>query len=442
MKSSLTWIVLVVLAVAAAGLLGANDGAVSLYWRGWRLELSLNLFILAVAAAFVLLGSTGRLTRWLVALPERARAWRQRRREQALVDAQREAFADLIAARYSRSVKAAARALSLESEADAEPAHAPSLALSHLVSAMALHRLQNRTERDSQLQKAQALLGAPVSGEGASVPDGGLPADDARGASLREGSLLLQAEWALDDRQPEAALAALERLPPGAQRRIQAQRLRLQVHRLRRQPLEALRTARQLAKHQAFSATVAASLLRTLAIEVLDTARDADGLQALWLELERDDRRDVSVTVHAVRLARAFDATVWARRLLKPWLESATALSPEDRSLVCQALVLVLDDIETEWLVIAEDLLQRHPRETAVLAMAGLVFARRQLWGKAHPLLEQVGAPGAAASPPGTLHEGTVALRRAALQQLAALAASRGDAEGELEAYKAAARLG
>ena len=42
-------IVLFVVAVVAAGLLGTNDGLVTVYFRHWRIELSLNLFLLLVA---------------------------------------------------------------------------------------------------------------------------------------------------------------------------------------------------------------------------------------------------------------------------------------------------------------------------------------------------------------------------------------------------------
>ena len=41
------WLVLLfVAAVVAALTLGNNDGLASFYWRGWRMDLSLNLFLL------------------------------------------------------------------------------------------------------------------------------------------------------------------------------------------------------------------------------------------------------------------------------------------------------------------------------------------------------------------------------------------------------------
>ena len=50
---SIIWLVLLcAVAVVAATTFGRNDGLVSLYWGGWRLDLSLNLFL---ALVFVLL---------------------------------------------------------------------------------------------------------------------------------------------------------------------------------------------------------------------------------------------------------------------------------------------------------------------------------------------------------------------------------------------------
>jgi uncharacterized protein HemY len=102
------WLVLLfVVAVVAAMTLGANDGLASFYWRGWRLDLSLNFFIMALLGAFIGLSTSVRLTRWLIGLPARAKAWRTERREQALQSAQRQALLESFAARYSRAVKAA-----------------------------------------------------------------------------------------------------------------------------------------------------------------------------------------------------------------------------------------------------------------------------------------------------------------------------------------------
>ena len=48
MRTIVWLLILAVVAVVAATALGNNDGLVSIYWLGWRTDVSLNLFVLAV----------------------------------------------------------------------------------------------------------------------------------------------------------------------------------------------------------------------------------------------------------------------------------------------------------------------------------------------------------------------------------------------------------
>ncbi len=418
------WLVLLfVVAVVAAMTLGANDGLVSFYWRGWRLDLSLNFFVLAVLGTFIGLSTSVRLTRWLIGLPARAKAWRTERREQALQSAQRQALLELYAARYSRAVKAAGRAQDLAQDLSERGSKAETQVINHLLAAMSMHRLQDRTGRDEQARLAQACMNSAIaSGD----PDDAY----ARGPSAAEGLALLRAEWALDDHDAPAALALLAQLPPGAARRIQAQRLRLQAHRLANQPAEALKAVRQLAKHQAFKPEAAKSLIRSMAMGVLDTARDGEGLQRLWLGLEREDRQDTAVLSHAVRRAAALGDAAWARRVLRLAWETATALEPEQRRLFAHSTWRVVKGIEPEWLVAVENLAASHPRESMVQALAGAVYAERQLWGKAQPLLEQT-----------VSSDLPTEVRRDAWCRLAQLALNKDDTAAAQHCYRQAAEL-
>ena len=75
------WLVLLfIVAVVAATTLGRNDGLVSIYFGGWRTDLSLNLFVLLVLGSCVVLMAAARSMGSLLSLPQRAREWRQLRR--------------------------------------------------------------------------------------------------------------------------------------------------------------------------------------------------------------------------------------------------------------------------------------------------------------------------------------------------------------------------
>src|SRR5512137_1878952 len=93
------WLVLLfIVAVVAATTLGRNDGLVSIYFGGWRTDLSLNLFVLLVLASCAVLMAAARSVNSLISLPQRARQWRQLRRERAAHAALREALAEYFAA--------------------------------------------------------------------------------------------------------------------------------------------------------------------------------------------------------------------------------------------------------------------------------------------------------------------------------------------------------
>ncbi|MCU0966330.1 MAG: heme biosynthesis protein HemY, partial [Burkholderiaceae bacterium] len=225
------WLVLLfVVAVVAATTLGRNDGLVSIYFGHWRTDLSLNLFVLLVLAACAVMMAAARSINSLVSLPQRAREWRQLRRERAAHAALREALAEYFAARFSRAHRAAQRALVLRNETEVLRGDGEFRVLGLLLAAASLHRMQDRTRRDDMMRQLRRK-----SREGWSTR----PVD--------EGARLLAAEWAIDDRDAPRAIELLGELPAGVARRTQALRLRLLAQRLSLQPLQALQTARLLA---------------------------------------------------------------------------------------------------------------------------------------------------------------------------------------------------
>ena len=414
------WLVLLfVVAVVAATTLGGNDGLVTFYWSGWRTDLSLNLFvILAVFGVAVLVVSINAIDSML-SLPRRASQWRALRRERAAQSALREALAELLAARYGRARKAAQRAQALQGDAPVLGGEAGEfMTLARLLEAAALHRLQDRAARDAAMRP---LLAAPTGRERRVYS--GRPADEA--------APLLAAEWALEDRDTAAAQALLASLPPRLARRTQALRLRLQAARQADEPMQALHLARQLANHGAFSTTAARAMLRSLATQSLDPAREVHQLERIWQQLEPADRRDPAVAVHAARRAVALGANEHARQWLRPFWEGLSELDADSREQVALAVADAAPGIASDWLPRIETAAEAWPQDAAVQAAAGLVLADRQLFGKARRPLEQ-----SAASPrlPGPL-------RRRAWRVLAAIAREGGEADAARRCEQEAAAL-
>jgi HemY protein len=413
MRGVIWLLLLAVVAVVAASLLGPNDGLVSIYWSGWRTDLSLNLAVLLLVGvgAALLLGVQA--INSLVSLPRRAGQWRALKRERAAEAALREAQAEFFAGRYGRAQKAAQRALVLQADAEALSADTRFRLLARLLAAGSLHRLQDRKRRDAMVERALAERSG-------SAATGGTGGDEA--------TRLLAAEWALEDRDAGRALEMLDALPPGAARRTQALRLRLQAARLARQPLEALRTARLLANHQAFSRLVAQTLLRSLSADVIETAHDLQQLRRLWNQFDASDRRDAQVVARAAQRAALLGGADDARQWLRPFWDRLAELSREDRDAVSLALADARSGIGSDWLPRLELAAQSYGHEPALVAAVGLALAERQLWGKARALLEQAAASPALAAP----------LRRRAWRVLAEMARGEGD-EARAQAHERAA---
>lgn len=415
MRSVIWLLLLAAVAVVAATLLGANDNLVTLYWAPWRFDLSFNLFMLALLLFCLLLNALLQALGALSGLPQRAREWRVARRDRVAQAALRDALAQYFGGRYSRAHKAAQRAVAIQADTP-ELRHDTEFALlGHLLAAGSLHRLQDRTRRDEQLDRAFELARR----SSAARPGG-------------EGARLLAAEWALDDRDAARTLELLAELPPGVARRTQALRLKLQAARLANEPLEALKTARLLAKHGGFSPTAAEGLIRSLAFETLDAGRDAEQTIRNWRTLDPADRRDPHVAAHAARRLAAHGAPADARALVEP-LWGRLAQQPADaREALALALAEASEGIGPEWLPRLEAALVDSPGEPVLAYAAGRACAARQLWGKARQHLEQAAA--ADGLPPSA--------RRDAWLHLAAMAEHDDDPGRAAACFRAAAAAG
>ncbi|HEX2541093.1 MAG TPA: heme biosynthesis HemY N-terminal domain-containing protein [Caldimonas sp.] len=414
MRLAIWFVLLFAVAVVAATTFGTNDGLASFYWGAWRLDLSLNLFLLLlIGACFLAVGVIQGVSS-LTGLPKRAREWRLARRDRNGQAALREALAQYFGGRYARAQKAAQRALAIQLETPDLAQDNEFTVLGHLLAAGSAHRLQNRAVRDQELARALDLSQR-----------------SAAARSAGEGARLLAAEWALDDRDAARATQLLNELPLGVARRTSALRLKLQAARLGRQPQEALKTARLLVKHQAFSPIAAEGLLRSLAFESLETVHDLDQLRRLWLSFDAADRRDPFVAARAAHRAVSLGAPEDARAWLRPLWDRITELGAEERHCVAEALAGAVAGMGAEWLPRLESASNAMPRDGAVSLATGQALAERGLWGKARALLEHAAADTGLG----------LSARRKAWIALAELARQDGDRERAAQAFEAAARL-
>ena len=416
------------IAVAVALGLSMQAGTVTLFVPPYRLDMSLNLVVIGLLSSFVLLYAALRGLFSMFELPVQARRWRAQQRERSAQQSLLNAMLLWMTGRFLRSRKAALQGLSqVDSLLDSgESPHQMSLTLMrsllHLLAAESAHALRDQAARELHFQ--QVL----VHDEGRRV---------SQTLELRDAAYLNAARWALNDRDSQKAQQWLAQLPQGTVRRTMALRLRLKADRMSLQHLPALDTARLLAKHGAFSASAAASLVRGLAMACLDDCHDSSQLQTSWKLLQAEERAMPELALHAAQclLKVQGDPQIALQWLLPVWqalINNSETQLPVQRQRMVQVLSSALHAVEpdSEWLARIEQARLANPRSLELQYLSGMVCLRHGLWGKAQQMLEQV-AP--------RLSGGE--LQRQAWRALAELAENKGDTAQALACWKLSAKV-
>ena len=416
MKTAIGLVALVAVAVGAALLVGSNQASVTFFWSPYRMDVSLNLFLLVLALVFVALHLAWRGLGGLFDLPREARRWRMRQQERAMHGSLLLAQSQWMAGRFLRARALALAAIEherilsrLQTDEDPGPAHAPEVRhLAHLVVAECAHALQDRSVRDQHAQLALQVASQMTKGS-------------ATASAALDAVHLNAARWSLIDREPTNAMLWLAKLPLGSVRRTVALRLRLKAARLSQDHRVALETARLLAKHGAFAAEPARSLVRGLLQSVLSDCHDQGQLVKVWQGLDVSEQTMPEVAVHAAQRLLVVQgepglALAWIQPVWRDWVQSP---QPWPVSLSAAVVDVIEQSLQrqapsAQWLTWVEQARLAMPRHRELQYLAGMVCLQHALWGKAQQMLSPVA--GQLASP---------ALQRKAFAALAALAEQR-----------------
>jgi HemY protein len=350
MKALVWALVLALAAVAAALAARFNDGNVVVLLPPYRIDLSLNSFLLL---ALLLLGAVywiARTVQKIADFPARVKLYRERRAEVGGQRALRDALRSLFEGRFARAERAARAAQD-----------APALAgLAALIGARAAHRMQEHERRDEWLARAEA------------------------DPQLNTARLVASAEMWAEAHEHARALDALDALQASGGRHIHAARVALVANLQAGRWEDVLKGVRLLAKHNALHEAVA-TRYKVLAWRALLAQRrhDPSALEAAWGRIPAEDRRIPELALAAARLlnlagrGRAAGAAIeaalekqWDPRLLDEYAKTYD-FPARDR-------------IER-----AEAWLKDRPGDPALLRCLGQLCLREQLWGKARTYLEE-----------------------------------------------------
>ncbi len=348
MRMLLWLLALAVVGVAVA--LGArfNAGNVALFVPPYRIDLSLNFFLLIIALLLVLAYWLARLLHKLAEFPRRVATYRAGRDMMGNLQALRSALLALLEGRYAR-VERAAR------NAQAAP---ESAALAALLAARAAHRMQEYERRDDWLRQAE------------------------QDRSVQMARLISSAEMWTETRETNRAQSAISELQSAGGRHIHASRIALGVNAQAHRWDDVLKGVRLLGKRRALH-EVAAQGYRLAAHRgrLLDHRHDADALVAACRSIPAEELRRPELAAEAARLLASVDRGNVAAELIEAALKDGwnTELidlygridAPPYRARI---------ELASQWL-------NAHPRDPALLRCLGRLCEREQLWGKARAFL-------------------------------------------------------
>jgi HemY protein len=348
---------LLILFASAIGLaVGArfNPGNVVFFYPPYRIDLSLNFFIVLALLLFAVLFAMLNALRSTQKMPQRVAAYRREKREREGNRALRDALKALFEGRFGHAEKAAARAAECSDNAG----------LSALIAARAAHRMGQLKRRDAWLAKAQ---------------------DD---PTLKTARLMTVIESSIDGRQPDSALEASRELNSSGTRHIHALRLTLKANQRAKNWPEVLRLARLLGKRNAIHPALSRRLCE-LAYEALliNQAHDAESIRNMWAGIPAEDRVQPFVAIRAAKAFNAHGLHDEARSVV----EKALALDWDDRlvraygnSAAAEGSSALLAQIER-----CEGWAQTRPTDPELALTLGTLCLRQKLWGKAQRHLEQ-----------------------------------------------------
>jgi HemY protein len=350
MRLLFAFLLLAALAVVAALLFKLNTGYAMFVAPPYRVEVSLNAFIMIAVAGFLVAYLLLRLFFRIAGLPTQVRASRRLRNIERARSKQDAATVALLEGRFGKARQFADEALAIP--------HSSGLAA--LVGARAAADMHN-------FDDAHALLSRP----------------DAGTASLAVPRLMLEAEMALEQGQPGEALTRLAELKREAGLHTAALKLELRATINAGRHADVPPLVEQLVKRKVYD-SAQGDLLRTTAYaQALAQQRiDAAGLRAYWNRIPEADRTDPKVARSGATafLALGGDreaAEIVVRALDRNWDADLAVLYAQCRAADTSAQLQAAE----RWLL-------THNTDATLLYALGRLCERESLWGKAQTYYE------------------------------------------------------
>ena len=352
MRSALWLAFLFALAVLIALFATGNAGHATIYFPPYRIDISLNLFIVVLLGAFIISLFTWRTISAILNLPKQAAAYRRKRREARAAVHLTEAIEDLFAGKFSKALKAA----------EAASANAGFSETAYLLAARAAHRLNQFDLRDEWLAKIKS-------------------------SDKQQARLVATADMQMSSNDAQGALDTIEQLQKGGSRQILVQRIALRANQKLKRWDEVLRLTHSLIKRDALHPVIAQkSIQEALSNLTRHKFGDHEALLKIWKNLPKSDRKASGVALVMAKSFLGAGKHNLARDLIEEsvdvdWDEGLIGIYPEC-VVAGQSALSEIQKLES-WMT-------KYPGEPALSLALGRVCLIQQLWGKAKSSLQSV----------------------------------------------------
>ncbi|MBR7800002.1 heme biosynthesis protein HemY [Undibacterium fentianense] len=347
--------ILILFALAVGIAVGGrfNAGNVVLFYPPTRIDVSLNFFLLLLAALFFVAYWIVRTVVLTSEMPKKVSEYRQSKRERESNRALREALKALFEGRFGHAEKAAAKALDLPENK----------ALASIIGARAAHHMSQFDRRNVWFTGIE---------------------DD---AAFKTARLVTMTELYVDQHKADLALDAIKELNSRGKRHIQVLRWALKANQQAKNWSEVVKLVRILEKNHAIHPALAGRL-REISYDALlkENGQDAESLRRVWSEVPQNERKNRYIAVSAAAAfiqcqildeARSIVEKAlneeWDNRLLRSYREAAGS----------EGSVALRSQIE-----LCEDWLKQHPKNAELELTLGVLCLNQKLWGKAQVHME------------------------------------------------------
>lgn len=348
---ALIWIFIIFAAAAGVAMLAdANQGFVLVVLPPWRLQVSLNFAIIALAAFVVAVYVILRLLGGTLNLPSRLGLYRSRRKEKKAAHCTREALRALTEARYADVVREARKAVNAGGGVEAA-----------LLAARAAHARRDESGYREWMTKASMAGG-------------------------RSAVLLTRAELAIADGDWKDAEEALNTLRKQDHTSLAALKLQLALAQGKGDWAQVPDLVKSLQSKRLLGDEEASRLVRTAQLAHLTTlVSEPEALGNAWRAMDKDALADADFLTQAVPVLATAGQGVLARRMVERVLDREWNSSLARLYALCSGTGEEAKDAMSR----SERWLKAHPDDAGLLYTAGRQCMAAQLWGKAQSYLEK-----------------------------------------------------